>query len=140
MSCRTCQEPRPAAAWGDAATVVPSVLHERFGDLDAADQFASMRAWTDLLLRLAGERHLWAGDFQYGDWLDLTARRSTRPRKAGQPRSRGHSRLRLSLRRISFTSRAAEVLGDADAAAYYAESAETIRRAFLAEYVTRPAG
>ena len=67
-------EPRPAAAWGDAATVVPSVLHERFGDLDVLrDQFASMRAWTDLLLRLAGERHLWEGDFQYGDWLDPTA-------------------------------------------------------------------
>ena len=23
---------RPAAAWGDAATVVPTVLHERYGD------------------------------------------------------------------------------------------------------------
>jgi alpha-L-rhamnosidase len=67
-------EPRPAAAWGDAATVVRSLLHERFGDLDLLrDQFASIRAWTDLLLRLAGERHLWEGDFQYGDWLDPTA-------------------------------------------------------------------
>ena len=35
---------RPAAAWGDAATVVPTVLHERFGDLDVLrDQLASMR-------------------------------------------------------------------------------------------------
>ena len=130
-------EPRPAAAWGDAATVVPSVLHERFGDLDVLrDQFASMRAWTDLLLRLAGERHLWAGDFQYGDWLDPTAP----PEYPAEGKaSQDLVATAYVFRSADLTSRAAEVLGDADAAAHYAEAAETIRGAFLAEYVT-PAG
>ena len=37
-----------AAAWGDAATVVPSVLHERFGDLGVLRrQYPSMRAWVE---------------------------------------------------------------------------------------------
>ncbi len=37
-----------AAAWADAATVVPSVLYQRFGDKGIlADQFDSMRAWVD---------------------------------------------------------------------------------------------
>ena len=130
-------EPRPAAAWGDAATVVPSVLHERFGDLDVLrDQFASMRAWTDLLLRLAGERHLWEGDFQYGDWLDPTAP----PEYPAEAKaSQDLVATAYVFRSADLTSRAAELLGDADAAAHYAESAETVRGAFLAEYVT-PAG
>ena len=48
-ACRRERGPAaPAAAWGDAATVVPSVLYERFGDLDTvARQYDSMKAWTD---------------------------------------------------------------------------------------------
>ena len=38
----------PAAAWGDAAVIVPWVLHERFGDLGLLRRsIASMRAWVD---------------------------------------------------------------------------------------------
>jgi alpha-L-rhamnosidase len=130
-------EPRPAAAWGDAATVVPSVLYERFGDLDVLRaQFESMRAWTDLVLRLAGERHLWEGDFQYGDWLDPTAP----PEYPAEAKaSQDLVATAYVFRSADLTSRAAELLGDAAAAAYYAESAAAVRAAFLAEYVT-PAG
>ena len=130
-------EPRPAAAWGDAATVVPSVLYERFGDLDVLRaQFESMRAWTDLLLRLAGERHLWEGHFQYGDWLDPTAP----PEYPAEAKtSQDLVATAYVFRSADLTSRAAELLGDAAAAAYYAESAAAVRAAFLAEYVT-PAG
>ncbi len=65
---------RPAAAWGDAAVVVPWVLYQRFGDTQIlADQFDSMVAWVDLLERIAGERRLWDTGFQFGDWLDPAA-------------------------------------------------------------------
>ncbi len=64
----------PAAAWGDAAVVVPWVLYQRFGDTKfLADQFESMRAWVDLLERTAGESRLWDQGFQFGDWLDPAA-------------------------------------------------------------------
>jgi alpha-L-rhamnosidase len=130
-------EPRPAAAWGDAATVVPSVLYERFGDRDVLHaQLESMRAWTDLLLGLAGERHLWEGDFQYGDWLDPTAP----PEYPAEAKtSQDLVATAYVFRSAVLTSRAADLLGDAAAAAYYAESAAAVRAAFLAEYVT-PAG
>lgn len=66
--------PAAPAAWGDAATVVPSVLYERFGDLDTvARQYDSMKAWTDAILAVAGESRLWEGTFQFGDWLDPSA-------------------------------------------------------------------
>ena len=38
-----------------------------------AEQYPSMRAWADALLAVAGERLLWEGMFQFGDWLDPDA-------------------------------------------------------------------
>ena len=60
----------PAAAWGDAAVIVPWVLYQRFGDQLLADQFDSMRAWVDRIDQIADETHLWERGFQFGDWLD----------------------------------------------------------------------
>ncbi|MEV8273301.1 family 78 glycoside hydrolase catalytic domain [Microbacterium sp. NPDC077184] len=127
----------PVAAWGDAATVVPSVLHERFGDTAVlAAQYESMRAWVDAVLRDAGDSGLWAGRMQLGDWLDPAAP----PDKPGQAKVDGDivatAYLARSLRQVAD---AAALLGrDADAAAYGA-LAERSRAAFIAEYVT-PAG
>ncbi|MFZ0214548.1 MAG: family 78 glycoside hydrolase catalytic domain, partial [Candidatus Dormiibacterota bacterium] len=63
-----------AAAWGDAAVVVPWVLYERTGDRGVLEsQFDSMCAWVDVVAERAGDRHLWEHGFQFGDWLDPTA-------------------------------------------------------------------
>ena len=64
----------PTAAWGDAATAVPTVLYERFGDLGVLEaQYPSMREWADAVLRDAGHQGPWAGRMQLGDWLDPSA-------------------------------------------------------------------
>jgi alpha-L-rhamnosidase len=64
----------PAAAWGDAATIVPWTLYERFGDIAVLrDQFESMQAWADKLITVSGDELLWEGQFQFGDWLDPDA-------------------------------------------------------------------
>ena len=63
-----------AAAWGDAATVVPWTMYERYGDEGLlARQFDSMRAWVDFVLAKAGPSLLWPEEFQLGDWLDPDA-------------------------------------------------------------------
>ena len=50
----------PAAAWGDAAAVVPWTLYQRTGDLGVLDrQLPSMRAWVDKMVILAGPDRLW---------------------------------------------------------------------------------
>ena len=42
----------PAAAWGDAATIVPWVLYERTGDRGILErQFDSARRWVDAVRR-----------------------------------------------------------------------------------------
>ncbi len=128
---------RPAAAWGDAATVVPTVLHERFGDEQVlADQLASMQAWTDVIVERSGDRHLWEGQFQFADWLDPSAP-PERPAEA-----KTHPDVVATayvFRSADLTARAATLLGETAVAETYAAIAERVRQAFLAEYVT-PAG
>jgi alpha-L-rhamnosidase len=127
----------PLAAWGDAATVVPTVLHERFGDRDVvAAQYGSMRTWVEAVLRDAGDSGLWAGRMQLGDWLDPSAP----PDKPANAKVDGDivasAYLARSLRQVAD---AAVLLGEVDDAVRYASLAERSRAAFVAEYVT-PAG
>ncbi|MET1052485.1 MAG: alpha-L-rhamnosidase C-terminal domain-containing protein, partial [Mycetocola sp.] len=129
--------PLAAAAWGDAATLVPDTLFTRFGDADALDrQYGSMRSWVDTVAALAGDNHLWTGGFQFGDWLDPSAP----PENPAQAKTDSdivatayffHSTARLAA--------AAGVLGYDEDASRYGGLAESIRTAFLREYVT-PAG
>lgn len=126
-----------AAAWGDAATVVPSVLYQRFGDVQIlAEQFESMCAWVDSIARVVGDTLLWDKGSQFGDWLDPTAP----PDKPRQARTDAaiiatayfaHS--------AELVAHAAEVLGRTEAKQYYAELAAKVKAAFAHEYVT-PAG
>jgi alpha-L-rhamnosidase len=125
---------RPAAAWGDAATVVPTVLHERFGDRRVlADQLASMRAWTDVIVARSGERLLWEGQFQFADWLDPAAP----PDRPAEARTDPDIvATAYVVRSAELTARAAELLGETEIAAQYAAIADRVRQAFAAEYVT----
>lgn len=127
----------PVAAWGDAATVVPWVLFERFGDSGLLErQYPSMRDWADALLRVRDDSGLWQGQMQLGDWLDPAAP----PDKPGAARTHGDIVASAYLfRSLDLVSKAAAVLGaDADHGKY-AALAEDVRQAFLAEYVT-PSG
>ena len=124
----------PAAAWGDAATVVPTVLHERFGDTGIVrKQFESMKAWSDSLLEIAGERLLWEDRFQFGDWLDPDAP----PEFAADAKTDADIVASAYLyRSVDFTARAAALLGEGAEATEYAGIAARVKEAFLAEYVS----
>ncbi|WP_242633308.1 alpha-L-rhamnosidase [Arthrobacter sp. S39] len=127
----------PVAAWGDAATVVPWVLFERFGDAGLLRrQYPSMRDWADALLKVRDRSGLWQGQMQLGDWLDPAAP----PDKPGAARTHGDIVASAYLfRSLDLVAQAAAVLGnDADNGTYAALAEET-RQSFLAEYVT-PAG
>ncbi|MFB7894495.1 family 78 glycoside hydrolase catalytic domain [Microbacterium sp. NPDC056044] len=128
---------RPAAAWGDAATVVPWVLHERYADVATIErQYPSMKGWADVLIRLAGPRRLWEGMFQFGDWLDPDAP----PHLPANAKTDADIVASAYLfRSADAVARAAALLGKDDEAQEYARIAEEVRAAFLAEYVT-PSG
>jgi alpha-L-rhamnosidase len=127
----------PAAAWGDAAAVIPWVLYHRFGDVKIlADQFDSMCAWVDLIDNIAGEGHLWDKGFQFGDWLDPAAP----PDNPGDARTPGYMVASAYFARSAeITGQAAQVLGKTQEAAHYLDLASKVREAFNREYVT-PSG
>ncbi|MFZ0530581.1 MAG: family 78 glycoside hydrolase catalytic domain, partial [Propionicimonas sp.] len=127
----------PAAAWGDVATILPWVLYQRFGDLSVVrTQYLSMKAWVDQLLAIAGERHLWEGGFQFGDWVDPDAPPDN-PAKAKADADLVASAYLFRSSRV--LAEAAALLGNTADAEWYASEAERVRLAWLAEYVT-PAG
>jgi alpha-L-rhamnosidase len=133
------ESPLPAAAaWGDAATLVPWVLYQRTGDVGLLErQLPSMRAWVDYIAGLAGADRLWTGGFQLGDWLDPTAPHDAPFEAQADP----------DVVATAYLARSAEVVGlaaavtrDADAAEKYARLAGEVRDAFAREFVTPPVG
>ena len=127
----------PAAAWGDAAVLVPWTLYQRYGDRGILEtQFASMCAWVDLVARRTGERLLWDQGFQFGDWLDPTAPPDNPAAARTDPAVVATAYLAHS---AEILARTAQVLGRTAEAAHYRTLAARVREAFAAEYVT-PAG
>jgi alpha-L-rhamnosidase len=124
----------PAAAWGDAAVIVPWVLYERFGDAAVLrQQYESMRAWVDQIATIAGDDHVWSEGFQFGDWLD----------PAAPPRDPGAARTDSALIATAYhaytarlLARVAGVLGHHTDAASYDELARLVTAGFNAEFVT----
>ncbi len=123
-----------AAAWGDAAVIVPWVLYQRSGDREVlARQLPSMRAWVDRIAELAGPSRRWTGGFQFGDWLDPTAPPDDPFRAKADPDVVATAHFARS---TELLAQAARVVGDEEVAKQYAALAEEVRRAFADEYVT----
>jgi len=129
------ESPLPAAAaWGDAATLVPWVLYCRTGDIGLLErQLPSMRAWVDYIAGLAGADRLWTGGFQLGDWLDPTAPHDAPFEAQADPDVVATAYLARS---AEVVGRAATVIGDADVGEKYARLAGEVRDAFAREFVT----
>ncbi|HZA78057.1 MAG TPA: family 78 glycoside hydrolase catalytic domain, partial [Acidimicrobiales bacterium] len=127
----------PAAVWGDAAVVVPWVLHQRFGDVGLLrDQYASMCAWVDHVVDLAGDNRLWDEGFQFADWLDPGAPEDRPQEGRTDPHLVATAALCHSL---DVLAQAAELVGEPDDAARYGGVAAEVRAAFAREYAA-PSG
>lgn len=122
------------AGWGDAATVVPWTLYERYGDAGVLRrQWASMKAWTDRFAARGGEDLAFSSGFSFGDWLDSAAP-DDQPWAARLPwRPVAVAYLAQSAR---IMRDAAAVLGEREDEARYGELFERAARRFREEYVT----
>jgi alpha-L-rhamnosidase len=126
------------AGWGDAAVVVPWVLYQRYGDMQAlADQWGSMTAWVAAFERRAGANLDFPdGGFMLGDWLDAAAP-DDQPWKARVP---------WQLVATACLARSAQIMADVAGVLgrnaerdSYTRLAERVAERFRAEYVT-PSG
>jgi len=128
---------RPAAAWGDAGTVVPFTLHQRFGDRQLLTrQLPSMKAWADVLVERAGPSLLWRGGFQFGDWLDPTAPPENPFDARTDPDLIASAYLFLS---VDLVARAAKIVGEKAVTDRYSDLSARIKSAFQNQFIT-PAG
>lgn len=126
--------PFMAAAWSDAAVIVPWVLYQRFGDPTILSaQFESMCLFVDTLADLAGETRLWDTGFQFGDWLD----------PAAPPDKPAEARTARPLVATAYYARSAEmvgqiagILGRKEEEYKYKALAGEIREAFAKAYIT----
>ncbi|ROO87326.1 alpha-L-rhamnosidase [Actinocorallia herbida] len=126
--------PTAAAAWGDAAVIVPWTLYQRYGDLGVLEaQYPGMRAWVDHVAGLAGEGLLWDSGFQFGDWLDPAAPPGRADAARTYPEIVATAYFAHSADLVAGTAR---LLGRTEEAAHYGTLAARIRRAFQDEYTT----
>ncbi len=123
----------PAAAWGDAATIIPWNLYRATGDAEILRrQLGSMKGWVDKITSIA-TGDLWLGGFQFGDWLDPDA----------PPDQPGRAKADLDVvatacwyRCASTVAEAARVLGEEAVVDEYASLAVRIKAAFQRRFVT----
>lgn len=126
-----------AAAWSDAATVIPWVLYEQYGDLSLLkEQYQTMKDWVDYIVRedmSSGGKRLWTTGFQFGDWLALDGDNQHSP-MGGTDTSLVASV--YYYHSATLLARAAEVLGNAHDALAYTKLAGEVKQAIQNEYLT----
>ena len=126
--------PDPIAGWGDATTVVPWTMYERYGDRGMLEQqYPSMRSWVETELGRTDSALLWLHGGQIGDHLDPTAP-PDRPTEAKT--SPAIVACAYLIRSLRIVAEAALTVGLHDDAAHYAELAEKARAAFEHHFVT----
>lgn len=127
------EEIPPAAVWGDVTTLVPDVLHLATADTDLLRrQFASGRAWVDLVETTAGPDRIADKCFQFGDWLDPAAPPDRPWQATTPPELVATAYFAHSARRLAATAR---TLGETTAAAGYEALAADVTRAYQARFV-----
>ncbi|MBZ2196250.1 family 78 glycoside hydrolase catalytic domain [Ruania sp. N2-46] len=122
-----------AAAWSDAAVIVPSTLYTTYADHGVlVRQYASMRAWVEKVRSLTGPGHLWTTGPQFGDWLDPTAPPDRPDAAQADPAVIATAYHARTTRLLAL---AAATVGHGEDATRYGALADAIAAAFDAEYV-----
>lgn len=150
-----------SAGWGDAIVAVPWALYEEYGDEAVlAENWDAMDRWVRRALDKARttrhharaqlspepepfEEYLWDGTFHWGEWTEPKKRDADG--KLIDPvqdnpmawfmEDKGEVGTAYLYRSTATLSRAAHVLGRAEEAAKYADTAESIRLAWQAAYL-----
>ena len=124
-----------AAAWSDAAVIIPWRLYQAYGDVEMLrEQYPMMKAWVDYVRSKTSASGLWDTGFQYGDWLALDI-------EAGRTdRTGGTDKYLVANAFYAYSTGilrdAAEVLGYESDVREYGRLRETIINAIHREYVT----
>jgi alpha-L-rhamnosidase len=127
-----------AAAWSDAATILPWIMYEHYGDKARLEEnYSGMKAWVNYVIKediQSGSSYLWKTNFQFGDWLALDGK------NPHSPLGGTDSVLVASVYYYYSTIilvKAARVLGYQEDINEYEELSGKIKEAIQAEYFTQ---
>ena len=131
-----------AAVWGDAATIIPWTMYQRFADTAwLREAYPNMKRWTDFVYTMdeehCGGGRLWTCGFHFGDWLSLDVEGDA----AGMENREGGTDKHYVasvyyMVSAALTAKAARVLGYAADADRYERLAGEVRSAVRRRYVT----
>ncbi|MHB0864974.1 glycoside hydrolase family 78 protein [Paenibacillus sp. SEL3] len=123
-----------AAAWSDAAVIIPWVLYETYGDVRVLkEQYESMKGWVDYITLRCGRNGLWQSGYQYGDWLALDKEESADRTGATDQYLIANAYYAYSTRLLC---QAAKVLGKKEDVQNYDQLYNHIKENFNREYIT----
>lgn len=127
-----------ACAWSDCATVIPWEMYLHYGDKSILErQYASMKAWVEWIRRkdlATGDKRLWLGGFQFGDWLALDG-----PVEGGVMGGTDVEFLASAYYKLSseILSKAAKVLGKEEDAEVYGTLSKQIKTEIQNEFFSK---
>ncbi|NKD28208.1 family 78 glycoside hydrolase catalytic domain [Enterococcus casseliflavus] len=124
-----------AAAWGDAATIIPWRMYEVYGDRQILDtQYESMKGWVEYIRSKTDERQLWQQGYQYGDWVALD-------KEEGSDRVGATDVYLIASAYYAYSTnilaKTAKILGKEEDAKTYQDLYQQIIRDFNEEYLTK---
>ena len=131
-----------AAVWGDAATIIPWTMYQRFANRAwLREAYPNMKRWTDFVYTMdeehCGGGRLWTCGFHFGDWLSLDVEGDA----AGMENREGGTDKHFVasvyyMVSAALTAKAARVLGYAADADRYERLAGEVRDAVRRRHVT----
>lgn len=124
-----------AAAWSDAATIIPWAIYNEYGDVRLLrEQYQSMKDWVEYIRARETKNHLWQSGFQYGDWLALD-------KEEGPGRTGATDVYLVATAFYAYSAelvyKAAKVLGLGQEYAEYKQLYQAIKEGFNQEFITR---
>ncbi|WP_334351503.1 alpha-L-rhamnosidase [Companilactobacillus sp. HBUAS56257] len=125
-----------AAIWGDASTIIPWNMYEKYGDTAILKQnYSSMKGWVDWISKNVEKSGtgLWTGSFQFGDWLSLDSENPAVPNGKTDEDFIASVYYYYS---SSIVARTAKILGNEKDYQTYKNLCDDIKQNILKEYIT----
>ena len=132
-----------ATGWADAAVIVPWTVYQTYGDTRIlSEQYESMKAWEEYMIRESGDNYIFDAGFHFGDWLSFAEYYSYNYNAPDYGYAGAHTDKELiATAYYHYTTglmqKIATILGKKDDADRYASVMPKIKAAFQKEFMTQ---
>lgn len=128
--------------WADAAVIVPWTVYQSYGDVQILEnQYESMKAWVEYMIRHSGSRYIFDYGFHFGDWLSFAEYYTYNYNAPDYGYAGAHTEKDLIATAYfyystSLMSKIASLLGRSEDSERYAGFLPKIKEAFHREFIT----